>query len=169
MKGNEAEYVIPLRKEVMKAPKYQRTKKAMIAVREFLQHHTKSDNVFIGKNLNQKIQEQGHKNVLPRIKVKVIKDEEKYKAELVGYPIELDKDKKSKEDTKNKKPEVKTENLDAKKETDQQKAEELMKKSKIAKPSRAVKKQKEIARETEAKKHGQEIFRAGNYPQEVKK
>ena len=43
----------------------------------------------------------GRKNVVPRIHVRVIKDEDKYRAELIGHPIELTKDK----DDKNKKAE----------------------------------------------------------------
>ncbi len=167
MKGTEAEYVIPLRKEVMKAPIHSRTKKAMVAVREFLQHHTKSKNVFIGKQLNETIQQYGHKHVIPRVKVKVVKDEEKYKAELIGFPIELDKDKKAKKDEKQ--PEVKTENLDAKKETEEQQAEKAMEKETIKKQGKAITKQKEIAQDTKAKKHSDPQFRAGNYPRELKK
>ncbi len=101
MKGTEAEYIIPLRKEVMKVAKYDRTKKAVIAIRQYLQKHTKSKNVLLGKEINRKLQSGGRKNVVPRIHVRVIKDEDKYRAELIGHPIELTKDK----DDKNKKAE----------------------------------------------------------------
>ncbi len=99
MKGNEAEYIIPLRKEVMKVAKYDRTKKAVIAVRSFLQKHTKSQNVLLGKELNKKLQQGGRKNVVSKVHVKVLKDEDKYRAELFGFPIEIPKEE-SKETAK---------------------------------------------------------------------
>lgn len=97
MKGNEAEYIIPLRKEVMKVAKYDRTKKAVIAVRQYLQKHTKSKNVLLGKEINKRLQSGGRKNVVSKIHVKVVKDEDKYRAELIGHPIELTKDKENKD------------------------------------------------------------------------
>lgn len=100
MKGNEAEYIIPLRKEVMKVAKYDRTKKAVIAVRQFLQKHTKSKNVLLGKELNKKLQKGGRKNVVSKVHVKVLQDEDKYRAELIGFPIELAKDKEEKKGKK---------------------------------------------------------------------
>ncbi len=104
MKGNEAEYIIPLRKEVMKVAKYDRAKKTVIAVRQFLQKHTKSENVLLGKELNQKIQSRGRKNILSKVHVKVLKDEDKYRAELIGFPIETTKkeEPKTKKTTKKK-------------------------------------------------------------------
>jgi ribosomal protein L31E len=96
MKGTEAEYIIPLRKEVMKVAKYDRTKKAVIAIRQYLQKHTKSKNVLLGKQINKKLQSGGRKNVVSKIHVKVIKDEDNYRAELIGHPIELSKDKEDK-------------------------------------------------------------------------
>ena len=96
MKGTEAEYIIPLRNEVMKVAKYDRTKKAVIAIRQYLQKHTKSKNVLLGKQINKKLQSGGRKNVVSKIHVKVIKDEDNYRAELIGHPIELSKDKEDK-------------------------------------------------------------------------
>ena len=167
MKGNEAEYVIPLRKEVMKVPKYDRTKKSVIAVREFLQKHTKSKNVLLGKELNKQLQKDGRKNVVPRVHVKVIKDEDKYKAELIGFPIELEKDKKEKEDKKAGK-KVKETPKEEVKETEKEKAEKI-KKEKIKKEDRSVELAKEEGEKAESKQHGEEMFRAGTHRQEVKK
>ena len=102
MKGNEAEYIIPLRKETMKVPKYDRTKKAVISVRGFLKKHTKSENILLGKELNKKLQEGGRKRVCPKIHIKILKDEENYRAELIGFPIETKKEKESKKEKKEK-------------------------------------------------------------------
>ena len=125
MKGNEAEYIIPLRKEVMKVAKYDRTKKAVIAVRGFLKKHTKSENVLLGKELNKKLQEGGRKRVSPRVHVKVLKDEDNYRAELIGFPIETKK--KEEETKKGKSKEVKEEKKGAEKiiETEEVKEEKV--------------------------------------------
>ncbi|MBI5390166.1 60S ribosomal protein L31 [Candidatus Woesearchaeota archaeon] len=84
----ERSYVIPLRKEFQKAPPYKRAKKAGYALREFLQHHLKTDKVLIGKYLNLKIWERGIKNPPHHVKVNVIKDEQGVaRAELEGHPV----------------------------------------------------------------------------------
>ena len=168
MKQNQAEYIIPLRKEVMKVPKYDRTKKSVIAVREFLIKHTKSKNVLLGKELNKKLQEHGRKNVPPRIHVKVIKDEDKYKAELIGFPIELEKDKKQAEDKKKPKEEPKEE------KTDKEKAEETIKKETVEKTPDKKKEAKTISKdqpkkEVSEKSRHQEIITKNETPKPEKK
>jgi large subunit ribosomal protein L31e len=83
----ERSYNIPLRREWLNAPKWKRTKKAAKAAREFLQRHMKSDNVKIGKYLNEAIWKHGGKNPPHHIKVDVTKDSEgAVKAELAGAP-----------------------------------------------------------------------------------
>jgi len=106
----EREYIIPLRKEFQKAPKYKRAKKTIKALKEFLAKHMKSDNIKIGKYLNLKVWEHGIKNPPHKVKVKVEKfDDGLIKAELVGAPAE--KPKKEKKQTAKK-----TEKIEDKKE-----------------------------------------------------
>lgn len=89
-------YNIPLRKEAMKAPRYMRANKAMRALKEFLQKHIKQKDIKIGKYLNQKILERGKYHFPHHVKVRVFsekvgekgKEEEVWKAELVGAPVE---------------------------------------------------------------------------------
>lgn len=100
----ERTYIIPLRKEWLKAPKYKRAKKAMSAVKEFLAKHMKSDNIKIGTNLNMKLWERGIKSPPHKIKVSVIKEDDgTVKAELFGlkyqdFKVQAKKEKKSKKD-----------------------------------------------------------------------
>ncbi len=97
----EREYIIPLRKEFQKAPKYKRAKKTIKALKEFLAKHMKSDNIKIGKYLNLKVWEHGIKNPPHKVKVKVEKfDDGLVKAELVGAPVEKPKEKKPKKTEK---------------------------------------------------------------------
>ncbi len=166
MKQNEAEYIIPLRKEVMKVAKYDRTKKSVIAVKKFLIKHTKSQNILLGKELNKKLQSHGRKNFPPRIHVKVIKDQEKFKAELIGFPIELEKDKEEKKKAKEK----------PKKEeqTDKEKAEKTIKEEKLEKTAEVKKETKEkpkeeLKKEISEKSRHQEIITKKEKPKHEKK
>lgn len=66
----ERTYNIPLRKEYLKAATYRRSKKAVAALRSFLEKNMKSTDVKISDNINRKIWEHGiHK---PPHHVKVI-------------------------------------------------------------------------------------------------
>ena len=71
----ERTYNVPLRKEYMKAPRWNRTKKAVIALRQFLAKHMKSENVLLSKKLNEEMWKHGIQNPPHHIKVKVIKDD----------------------------------------------------------------------------------------------
>ncbi|MFH1376388.1 MAG: 50S ribosomal protein L31e [Candidatus Woesearchaeota archaeon] len=89
-------YTINLRREFQKAPKYKYTSKAIRALKEFLKKHMKSDNVTIGKYLNQEIWKNGPKNPPAKVNIKVTKDEDKIYAELVGAPEEIKIEPKAK-------------------------------------------------------------------------
>ena len=81
----EREYVIPLRKEWLKAPYFKRAKKAVRAVREFIAKHMKVDfeNVKVGRFLNEQLWHRGIKNPPHKVKVKVIKEGDIAKVELL--------------------------------------------------------------------------------------
>ena len=88
----ERNYIIPLRREYRKAPIHSRTKKAIRALRQYLQKHTKHEDVRLGRNLNLYIWQNGNRN--PPHKVEVVTDIYKDKeveyvmAELVGHSLE---------------------------------------------------------------------------------
>lgn len=78
-------YNIPLRKEYMKVPRWKRTKKATSALRQFLQKHMKSENVKLGKEINEELWKHGIKNPPHHVKVTVTKDKDGVvRAELFG-------------------------------------------------------------------------------------
>ena len=60
--ATERTYTIPLRKEWLKSPKYRRAKKAISAVKQFLIKHMKSEDVRLGKYINEEIWKHGIKN-----------------------------------------------------------------------------------------------------------
>ncbi len=89
-------YNIPLRKEFQKAPRHKKSSKAIRAIKEFVSKHMKSENIIIGKYLNNKIWENGPKNPPHKVSVKVTKDENGTKVELVDAPEEIVKEKPKK-------------------------------------------------------------------------
>lgn len=97
----ERTYNVPLRKEFLKVPKYKRAKKAVKALKQFLVKHMKSDDVKIGKYLNDEIWKHGIKNPPHHVKLNAVKDKEgAVTAELVGAPVEKKEEDEKKEETK---------------------------------------------------------------------
>ncbi|MFH1649492.1 MAG: 50S ribosomal protein L31e [Candidatus Woesearchaeota archaeon] len=81
----EREYVIPLRRAILRVPRHQKAKKAITEVRTFLIRHMKTKEVRIGQELNMFLWHQGIKNPPTKVKIKVIKDGDIAKAELFGF------------------------------------------------------------------------------------
>ena len=92
---DEKIYTVPLRKEFLKVAKYNRSKKAMKALKEFLLRHLKEE-VKVGKYLNEELTKR-RRNPPGKIKIRVEGEKGKYKAELVNAP------KEKKEETPKKK------------------------------------------------------------------
>jgi len=84
----EREYNIPLRREWLKVPVWKRAKKATKAAREFLVKHMKSEDINMGKAMNEYIWKRGMKSPPHHVNVKVTKDSEGVvRAELIGAKI----------------------------------------------------------------------------------
>lgn len=108
----ERTYTIPLRKAILKAPKYRRAKRAMSEIRIFLKRHLKTETVKIGKHLNEHMWNRGMRNPPAKVKINAARDEEGVGyAELFGKPLvmkkEEKKEKKAEEKPKEEKPEEK--------------------------------------------------------------
>ncbi|MBS3097851.1 60S ribosomal protein L31 [Candidatus Woesearchaeota archaeon] len=110
----ERTYNVPLRKEWLKSPRWNRTKKAVSALRAFIAKHMKSDDVKIGKYVNLELWKHGIKNPPHHVKVNCVKfDDGKVIAELFGRPIEEEKPKeKPKKEEKPKEAEGKEEKIE---------------------------------------------------------
>jgi large subunit ribosomal protein L31e len=149
----ERTYIIPLRREFIKVPKYRKAKKAIIGVKEFLMKHMKSDNVKVGKSINLKVWENGIKNPPAKVQVNVVKyDDGLVVAELVGAPVKVKEDKKK--EAKSKKSTVKKETKkEEKTEESEEEVEKPSKKEKVdseeKKKKPALKKVKEESEEVE--------------------
>lgn len=116
----ERTYNVPLRKEYMKAPRWKRTQKAVVALQQFLSKHMKSEDVKIGKEINELLWLHGIKNPPHHVKIIATKDDKGVvKAEL--FDVEK---KKSKEDRKKKEKKTETkETSNPKQEKEEQKKE----------------------------------------------
>ena len=64
------EYVIPLRRKSMTAPKWRRSKKAVSVLKDFVRKHMKTDDVIVCPELNEQIWDKGIRH--PPGKVEVI-------------------------------------------------------------------------------------------------
>ena len=111
----ERTYNIPLRKEFLKAPRQDKTKKAAKALKEFLARHMKCDisDVKIGRVLNMEIWARGLKNPPHHVKVTATKDDDGIvKAELFGFKYEEVKQEEEKKETKKKSEDKEAEKLE---------------------------------------------------------
>lgn len=93
-------YNVPLRKGWLKAPRWNRTKKAVKTLKKFLARHMKVEieNVYIGKHLNERLWQDGIKRPPHHVKLTVIKDKDgMVKAELEGFDYKDEKKEKKEE------------------------------------------------------------------------
>ena len=129
----EREYIVPLRREFQKAPKYKRTNRAVRALRDFISKHMKSETVLIGKHLNDKMWANGIRNPPHKVSVKAIKDSDgKVSVELKELPVVREKVNKrltrvekseNKKSEETKKDATKETNLDSKVSKESKKSE----------------------------------------------
>ncbi len=107
----EREYNVPLRHGWLRVQKYKRAKRAVTELRTFLQRHMKSQNVKLGRYVNEAVWGHGIRNPPHHVKVNVRKtDDGEVYAELVGKPMpgKEDKAKTQKEVKADKKADTKT-------------------------------------------------------------
>lgn len=94
----ERTYNIPLRREFLKVPRYKRAKKAVTAIKEFIQRHMKATQVKLGSHLNKLIWLNGIRNPPHHVRVNAVKDSKGLvKVELLALPKEKEKKVKIKE------------------------------------------------------------------------
>lgn len=79
-------HTINLRRGFLKAPKWKRAKRAVKVLRDYVKKHYRSDNLKIGKGLNEYVWSRGAKNPPPRVRVVAIK-----KGDLVSLELEKEK------------------------------------------------------------------------------
>ena len=70
-------HVIPLRRECDKVSIWKRSNKAVKALRDYVKKHYRTENLVIGKGLNEKVWARGNKNPPSKVKVVAVKEEDK--------------------------------------------------------------------------------------------
>lgn len=139
-------YVIPLRKDLLKAQRYRRAKKAVRIIREFLSKHMKVEekDVRLGRFLNELLWSRGIKNPPTKVKVKANKENEIVRVELLDLTAEqkkiIEEDEKSMKE------------LQEKKRTEREKAEEERKKAEEEAKKAAEGMKKKIEEKTKEEK-----------------
>lgn len=74
-KLKEQIYIIPLR-DVQHTPRWERGKRAMKAIRDFLAHHMKSEEIKLDQSINEAVWERGSHKPPSRIRVRAMKFED---------------------------------------------------------------------------------------------
>ncbi|MFT4311368.1 MAG: 50S ribosomal protein L31e [Candidatus Woesearchaeota archaeon] len=87
----ERSYTIPIRRDFVKVPRYYRAKRAVKAVINFISKHMKTDDVRVGKNLNEFIWSRGIRNPPGKVKVVAKKIDDYVTVELEGFDYKVDK------------------------------------------------------------------------------
>ena len=164
----EREYIINLRREIMKAPKYKRTPKAVKAVKQFIAKHMRIPErdvkkVKIDKWLNQELWFRGIQNPPTKIKVKAKKQGENVIVSLAEIPEILKfkiarEEKSSKEAEKIKKD--KKEKAEAEKKQEAKKTVESEKKDAEEKKDEEKDKKQEVEKAEAIKEAGEKTFEA---------
>lgn len=154
----EREYIIPLRKQVKKVPRYKKANKAIRTIKEFLARHMKIydrdlKKIKLDKYLNEFVWFRGIRKPPMKIKVKAIKEGEIVKVELAEMPGKL-KFKKAREEKRDKKAQEFVE----KKKTMMQKAKESMQKP--AETKTEEKKAEEKEKKASVVEEGKEMEKA---------
>ena len=138
--GESRTYVIPLRKEWLKVPKWRRSKRAAAALRAFLLKHTKAKQVKIGRWANEALWVRSAKNPPAKITVTVKKEKDIARAELTTLPA---KAKRMVVEAKKRAEERKKKETAKKKEEEEKKKKEEDHKKKKAEEKKELEKAKE--------------------------
>lgn len=130
----EREYTIPLRRHWMNAARYERTRKAVKAIKEFVAQHMKItdrnlDNVKLDVDFNNEVWYRGTKSPPTKVKVKVRKEGEIAHVTFAEIPEHI-KFKKARHERVHVKSEKKTEKAEEKKE--EKKIDEAEKEKSVA-------------------------------------
>ncbi len=156
----EREYIIPLRREWLKVPKYERTGRAIKTIKKFIARHMKIPDrelkkVKLDVFFNNELWFRGRKNPPSRIKVKAKKENDIVKLDFVEIPEhirfikqKLERRHKEAEKKPEPKPEEKKEEIKPE-EKPQEKAIEEKEKEKAVAEQRS----KEAEQQAKAQKH----------------
>lgn len=161
----EREYTIPLRRRWFSARTYERTSKAIKAIKQFVAKHMKVadrdiDKVKLDVYLNNEVWYRGRASPPSKIKVKATREGEIVKVTFLETP-EMIKFSKTKHERLHKKTEAKaTPKAEETKATEPPKTEEQKQDEKEKATASAIAKEAEIKQEVKAEKHSSKPTKA---------
>jgi len=169
----EKEYVIPLRREFIKAPRYNRTSRAIRTIKEFIAQHMKVYDRDLSKikldvYFNNEMWFRGRKSPPGKVKVRAVKEGDIVKVDFVEVPeyVKFIKAKAGKNNKKSDKKEIKAEE---KKEIKEEKTEEEKKDEKEKEKSVAEQHIKETEQQVKVQKHTTATKEPGYHRMALKK
>ena len=151
--AEEKIFTIPLR-EVFSRGRTHRAHDASKLVREFLERHMKSNNIKIGKSINESLWKKGIQKPPRKVRIHAVKEEDIVYAELLGVEIKTpskEELKKKEQKKKEKKEKIKEERKERKKMSIQEEIEEEVKGKPKEVPEEETKKE-ESKKDKEEKK-----------------
>jgi large subunit ribosomal protein L31e len=143
-------FTIPLR-EAFEKERQKRARNASKIIRDFLIRHMKSENIKIGKSINEAVWKRGIYKPPRKVRIHVIKEDDIVYSELLGVDIKTpskEEVKKKEEKKKGKKEKIKEERKERKKKTIQDEIQEEVK----GKAEEAPKEEKKEEKPKEEKK-----------------
>jgi len=172
MQKLEREYIIPLRKAWLKVPMYERTGKAIKAIKIFIAKHMKvpdrdTNKVKLDVYFNNEIWFKGRANPPSKIKVKATKEGDIVKVNFVETPkyvrlLKAKHEKMHKEEQKKVEEKPKEEKKEPQEKTEEQKKDEKEKETAVAEQH-----MKEAKQENKAQKHIGKIDKKKTQPQRM--
>ena len=151
----EKVYTIPLKRRVVKHPRVRRAPRGITLIREFLEKHTKAEEVKVSKGINELLWKHGPKKPPGKIKVAVEVKEGKAFARLPDEKLEAKRKEGKKEKISRNKPaeekETKTEGRPKEKKAETKKIEKPVDKSERRDLTPQEKEAEEIWKEAEEK------------------
>jgi len=165
----EREYVIPLRRHWLRVPQYERTGKAIKAIKKFIAKHMKVserdvDKVKLDMYMNNEIWFRGRRHPPAKVKVRAVKEGDIVKVQLVELPEHV-KFLKAKHEKIHKLPEKKEEKKVE--EKPEEKSEEAKKNESEKEKSVAQLKEAEIKQDAKAEKHTPKIDKHKTQPRRM--
>jgi large subunit ribosomal protein L31e len=147
-------FTIPLR-EAFEKERQKRARNASKIIRDFLIRHMKSENIKIGKSINEAVWKRGIYKPPRKVRIHVIKEDDIVYSELLGVDIKTpskEEVKKKEEKKKGKKEKIKEERKERKKKTIQDEIQEEVK----GKAEEAPKEEKKEEKPSEKKEEKKE-------------
>ena len=147
--SDEKIYTIPIRKLIKNPPRWKSANKSIKAIKKFLKRHLKSDFV-IHNSLNEKVWEKGNRYIFAKLKIRAVKQGEKWTIYPAEFTINVEKKptKKVEQPQKIKKEKEKVEKI----EEDKKKTKTKPKKKEVKKQPEKKEAKKEAKKEVKKKK-----------------